>query len=236
MGAGLLAMNCPASVSVIVQFFIYHYVLIHSLDERKRPENLTSDTSNATEQSRYSVTDYFEKYPPSAPKTDKKTSVGPFSNNGNNPISGTVKFDKPVHEGREPFAENGREANTGERLTSNTGTKAERFSEGESEKSMTKQDQLYKGTELDTSLSTIRDSDDVISLMSSALTASSVASIDDREFRDGLASLDAHIARIQASLKQVALKWMNVIMVLTSSRKSGKWYVLGLCEVWRKSG
>ena len=69
---------------------------------------------------------------------------------------------------------------------------------------MTPQRQLYQGTELDTTLSTIRESDDVISVISSAVTSSvSVTSIDDVEFREGLANLDANIARLQASLKQV---------------------------------
>ena len=78
--------------------------------------------------------------------------------------------------------------------------------EEEKTKVMTPQRQLYQGTELDTSLSTIRESDDVLSVISSAVTSVSVTSIDDMEFREGLANLDANIARIHASLKQVIRK------------------------------
>ncbi len=62
---------------------------------------------------------------------------------------------------------------------------------------------MYAGTELDISLSTIKEGADTESVISSAVTtASSITSVDDRAFKDGLASLDANIARIQAQLKQ----------------------------------
>ena len=80
------------------------------------------------------------------------------------------------------------------------------YQEEERTKVMTPQRQLYQGTELDTSLSTIRESDDALSVIFSAVTSVSVTSIDDIEFREGLANLDADIARIHASLKQVMRK------------------------------
>ena len=60
------------------------------------------------------------------------------------------------------------------------------------------QGQVYKGTQLDTSLSTIKDAESV----SSAVTWSSMSSFNDEMFQEGLQKLDDHIAQLQASLKK----------------------------------
>ena len=157
-----------------------------------RPENLTANSSN-TEQSRFSVTEYFEKYPQS--KTDKST------NKENRPV---LEPQTHSYQGDEK-PERGTSGNsTRTPLVENNLMPKIYHHEEERTKVMTPQRQLYQGTELDTTLSTIRESDDVISVISSAVTSSvSVTSIDDVEFREGLANLDANIARLQASLKQV---------------------------------
>ena len=150
---------------------------------------MSSDSTN-TEQSRYSVTDYFEKYPSS--KSAAKTAW---------------TADKQSKLGMEPhYKETSGPEETKNDLARNTisvSSATPDVSQEERFKTMTPQHQLYQGTELDTSLSTIRESDDVVSVISSAVTSVSVTSIDDRDFREGLANLDANIARIQASLKEV---------------------------------
>ena len=162
---------------------------------------MTTDSSN-TEQSRYSVTEYFEKYPSS--KTEKSTDKE------NRPILGSQKssyqHNKPFqHEGDEqPEIAAYRNSTSNPPVGNNSVPTI--YQEEERTKVMTPQRQLYQGTELDTSLSTIRESDDVLSVISSAVTSVSVTSIDDMEFREGLANLDANIARIQASLKQAMHK------------------------------
>ena len=60
------------------------------------------------------------------------------------------------------------------------------------------QKHLYKGTDLDTSLSSINEGDSI----GTATTTTSISSVDDRVFRQGLANLDANIARVQQSLRQ----------------------------------
>ena len=165
-----------------------------------RPENLTTNSSN-TEQSRFSVTEYFEKYP--QPKTDKSTDKE------NRPVlepqTHSYQLDKPFHPKDIEKPERGTSGNaTRTPLVENNSMPTVYQQEEERTTMMTPQRQLYQGTELDTTLSTIRESDDVISVISSAVTSSvSVTSIDDVEFREGLANLDANIARLQASLKQV---------------------------------
>ena len=60
---------------------------------------------------------------------------------------------------------------------------------------------LYRDTDLDTSLSSINDTTDAGSTGTGA-TTTSISSVDDRVFRQGLANLDANIARVQQSLRQ----------------------------------
>ena len=172
-----------------------------------RPEHLTTDMSS-NEQSRYSVTDYFEKYPPAKACADQMPNTDPSSNKENKPVSGTSHFVKPVHQTSDQFlSEIGKQPRTSETLPNQAATTPSGgYQVAKNGQILTPQRQLYIGTELDTSLSTIRESDDVMSVISSAVTTSSVTSIDDSEFRHGLANLDANIARMQASLKQVMQK------------------------------
>ena len=174
-----------------------------------RPENLTTNSSN-TEQSRFSVTEYFEKYPQSKTEKYPQSKTGKSTNKENRPVlepqTHSHQQDKPFHPEGDEKLERGTSGNsTRTPLVENKSVpKVYHQEEEERTKVMTPQRQLYQGTELDTTLSTIRESDDVISVISSAVTSSvSVTSIDDVEFREGLANLDANIARLQASLKQV---------------------------------
>ena len=176
-----------------------------------RPEHLTTDSSSA-EQSRCSVTDYFEKYPASKPIADQKQSTGTSSNKENKPVSLPVTATSHFvmsgdKRNNQPSSEFCKQPIISGTIPRQTGVAPNAYQNPENGgNDLTPQRQLYKGTELDTSLSTIKESDDVMSVISSAVTLSSVTSIDDAEFRHGLANLDANIARIQASLKQVTQK------------------------------
>ena len=173
-----------------------------------RPENLTTNSSN-TEQSRFSVTEYFEKYPQSKTEKYPQSQTDKSTNKENRPVlepqTHSYQHDKPFDPEGDEKPERGTSGNsTRTPLVENNSMPKAYHHEEERTKVITPQRQLYQGTELDTTLSTIRETDDVISVISSAVTSSvSVTSIDDVEFREGLANLDANIARLQASLKQV---------------------------------
>ncbi|XP_050418071.1 uncharacterized protein LOC126831557 [Patella vulgata] len=100
--------------------------------------------------SRYSVTDYFKKYP----------SIT------NNDVKETVNDSNP-------------------RLSLNSTSMTE---------------DVYKGGELNISLSSIQE--DVQSVMSSISESSSSTAVDDTAFREGIATLDANIAKVQEALQR----------------------------------
>ncbi len=153
-------------------------------DHRLQPEGFNTESTGSREQSRYSVTDYFEKYPevkPPArvqPSGKEKNTVGASGERHG-------RHAQPAQIGAEPAK------------LPTPDVRSNIYDESGG----TSQQDLYKGTELDTSLSTIRGVDDVRSIV----TSCSTMSIDDREFRQELEHLDANIARIQASLKQAVL-------------------------------
>lgn len=63
------------------------------------------------------------------------------------------------------------------------------------------QSSLYKGTDLDTSLSTIPGAEDGRSVVSSEVSTDTVSTVDDHAFKRGLAALDANISRMQQQLR-----------------------------------
>ena len=138
------------------------------------PAHLTGGTSPALAAmysgsvSRYSMTDYFQKYPDT--KSERNDFVG---------IS-TQHVDQALRD----------DSKVGDELDLGARTRVPLM-----------QGSLYKGTALDTSLSTIN-AVDVVSV-GSTNSATSTASLDDRMFREGLARLDADIAKIQQTLRQV---------------------------------
>ena len=117
------------------------------------------------EESRYSVTDYFSKYPDAM--TSLSQSQAPASNGG-------VKDGRSWRDDRV------------------FGSPNEGEGAGNASSHASPQVELYRGTDLDTSLSTID---------SSGTTTGSISSVDDRMFRQGLANLDANIERVQKTLR-----------------------------------
>ena len=69
------------------------------------------------------------------------------------------------------------------------------------------QEELYRGTELDLSLSTIEDD---LRSIATASSISSLATVDDRAFREGMAALDAHIAKVQQALQRTKKKFEHI--------------------------
>ena len=125
-----------------------------SSNERSRKPATTA------EESRYSVTDYFKKYPDAMTSLVQQQQVPAQKQRWNDAV-----FTSP-HEGV--------------------------VSDGNMSSNASPQVESYRGTDLDTSLSTID---------SSGTTTGSISSVDDRMFRQGLANLDANIERVQKSLR-----------------------------------
>ena len=146
------------------------------------------------DESRYSVTDYFKKYPILGSTTQPKS---------------TAAVEPSEH--RKP--QGSRNDAVGNILLTQESPaktdKAEDSSQARDQSTGSVQGRLYQGTELDTSLSTIQEAETTSILSGSTVTSvSSLASVDEFVFRDGLAKLDENIARIQESLKhQKATGW-----------------------------
>lgn len=138
--------------------------------------NPASDTLQETQYSgnvsRYSVTDYFNKYPKSNNKRKPHVSdANDFRN-----VEATREFDDELFE-----------------LPERIGTS-----------DLSKQGSLYKGTILDTSLSTITAAEVVSVGTGSTTSVTSTTSLDDHMFREGLARLDADIEKIQLTLRHTS--------------------------------
>ena len=184
--------------------------------EKQQMEDSSAHVKSA-EQSRYSVTDYFKKY-----------SGGASGRLGNVQLRDELEYQSIESiSGGESLQSSGEDLEKArqvqehderiffkrsnvERHGSNGGDSSdEHFGENvddvhiddvESEgikETYEEQEGLYKGTELDTSLSTIEDHGTVTSMTS----IGSVNSVDDRAFRQGLADLDANIAKMQQALR-----------------------------------
>ena len=157
--------------------------------------------------SRYSVTDYFQKYPDAANKSGRKQMLRQREDIQNN----TKKATQPARD------QNGGGKMIDSAMQERIGKWAEQvvfspngvpmiFEDADSSASNpnpvpSPQVELYRGTDLDTSISTINDRTMSCDRESAATTTGSVSSVDDRIFRQGLANLDANIERVQKSLR-----------------------------------
>ena len=187
---------------------------LHTVHHRQdySAQNVTESKLSMEEASRYSMTDYFKKYPRDGNTESTKHCVSdlikenispdttsdiaddqnyPYNRDNNDSLSGDVINYAPLspdHDIMPLMRSSAAEVNN------HMAPSVNRSSIGQA----SFQDSMYKGTELDTSISTI---DDGTSLESSAMTVSSVGTIDDSAFQQGLADLDANIAKIQEELK-----------------------------------
>jgi hypothetical protein len=129
-------------------------------DPAESESTLTEEHEEPKEVSRYSLTDYFNKYPKERPASMERLCERESSDDTSSPIS-------PLKNSLRPSL----------------------------------QSSLYKGTDLDTSISTIPGAEDGQSVISSEVSTDTISSIDDHAFKRGLAALDANIARMQQQLK-----------------------------------
>ena len=89
-----------------------------------------------------------------------------------------------------------------------SGTDGAQFVPNDAESQRPLQEVVYRDTDLDTTISSIHDLTQLVdqsfvsSLASSVSSLASSASVDDQVFREGLNSLDATIAQIQATIRQ----------------------------------
>lgn len=162
-----------------------------NLSPQRRAENrhLINGSEVSVEQSRYSVTDYFQKY---------------------HPQDSVVVPKEPYRERSLP--PKGRSANTlrdkviPSRLVSQFRTSSEiddrtvKSSEGPVVRNM-RRSKYFEGMNDNPTISAINNDDDAVSSVSvsSVTTANTV---DDRKFRSGIATLDANIARLQHALQK----------------------------------
>ncbi len=174
-------------------------------------------------QSRYSVTDYFKKYSSAIaqsyknmPKVSTSETVPKQAWNANEKRrpkrqENVAMFDsvKTVpDESHNQRKDKRRYSLLSSSLTDDSDNRGKiyesdtscRISSVTSPLSQSMQEELYRGTELDTSLSSIRETDSVVS----STTISTLSSFDDQAFQEGLANLDANIARVQQALKLTA--------------------------------
>lgn len=147
------------------------------------------------EQSRYSVTDYFKKYnrgqeavgeehddeeeDPSIESISGGESLSMDDSDGNLSDMGDVATAVEVDNAS----------------SKNHDDEDDQVVEEQTTDTYLKQQGIYRGTELDTSISTIEEVATVTSM-------GSVNSVDDRAFRQGLANLDANIAKMQQALRE----------------------------------
>lgn len=140
-------------------------------------ENITIKAAEvASNHSRHSVTDYFKKYPVTKHR-------GPSGSHQPMQTFSPQRIPERVYEHEEEHVE-------------------EELHLPIQDVDTSEQEDLYKGTALDSSLSTIRETESVKSLGAKMSVSSTVSALDEDAFREGLANLDANIARIQQSLKQ----------------------------------
>ena len=160
--------------------------------------------------SRYSVSDYFKKYKAGA---SFQTSILTQPKSSQSEVSKPKPDTRDRSHGLPSFDQSHQDVSKVSIPTVNDMTGQTSFTTVTSVGSVPKpgqpgatqhspQDHLYRGTELDTSLSTIQEAESNSVLSGSTVTSvSSLATVDEQDFKDGLAKLDANIARIQYSLK-----------------------------------
>jgi hypothetical protein len=163
----------------------------HDSADFQRGSEVTSNvpqSCNQSEASRYSVTDYFKKYPKNQP-SGVDSSRNRFHQRS---------YSQPDY--------NARYSNV--HMTPNklqqkqSDLSPHRANDGQTKRNLnafSPQDNLYHGTCLDNSLSAI--TDDNISSVSER-TVSTASTVNDMSFRRGIAALDANILKLQLALQK----------------------------------
>ena len=193
-------------------------------------EHVTAAAPNSTAtgarldegESSYSVTDYFQKYPDAANKSGRKQMLRQHEEMQEAVQSDAKKtaasrdhkskmIDSAMHDRIGKWAEQVVFSPSGVPMLFDDNNSSGSRGNGESDvntpttqASSSPQVELYRGTDLDTSLSTIDDRT-MSCDRDSAVTSGSVSSVDDRIFRQGLANLDANIERVQKSLQKAMI-------------------------------
>ncbi|XP_071149655.1 putative leucine-rich repeat-containing protein DDB_G0290503 isoform X2 [Mytilus edulis] len=161
----------------------------HDSDDFQEENYLASNVQqscNQSEASRYSVTDYFRKYPQSQPNSSdtyrKRLHQRSYSQPNHYEHSNNKWTSAPVASLPREF------------------TSPVRTSSRNNPSTFSPQDNLYHGTALDNSLSAI--TDDNISSVSERTSTSTATTVNDTSFRRGIAALDANILKLQLALQK----------------------------------
>ncbi|CAG2226605.1 CCDC14 [Mytilus edulis] len=161
----------------------------HDSDDFQEENYLASNiqqSCNQSEASRYSVTDYFRKYPQSQPNSSdtyrKRLHQRSYSQPNHYEHSNNKWTSAPV-------------ASLPREFTSPVRTSSRNIPS-----TFSPQDNLYHGTALDNSLSAI--TDDNISSVSERTSTSTATTVNDTSFRRGIAALDANILKLQLALQK----------------------------------
>ena len=150
----------------------------------RQQESLPSEIS--VEQSRYSVTDYFNRYHPS--------QQGAAAESRSRPPYGQNLDGKEMYEPEYQDERGGKKAKASKNIDDRS------LRNDDSRSSNIKQLTLFKGTNYDTTISAIHDDDNVSSVSMNSVSTANTA--DDRRFRNGIATLDANIAKLQKALQK----------------------------------
>ena len=159
--------------------------LVPSNRDERLQDGLPSEIS--VEQSRFSVTDYFNRYHPPGQK------VGQGSENRSRPPYGQNLDGKEMYETEYQDRRGGKKADAYKNID-------DRAIRNDSRSRNIKQLTLFKGTNYDTTISAIHDDDNVSSVSMTSVSTANTA--DDRRFRNGIATLDANIAKLQKALQK----------------------------------
>ncbi|XP_063411043.1 uncharacterized protein LOC134693990 isoform X2 [Mytilus trossulus] len=161
----------------------------HDSDDFQEENYLASNVQqscNQSEASRYSVTDYFRKYPQSQPNSSdtyrKRLHQRSYSQPNHYEHSNSKWTSAPIASLPKEF------------------TSPVRSSSRNNPSAFSPQDNLYHGTALDNSLSAI--TDDNISSVSERTSTSTATTVNDTSFRRGIAALDANILKLQLALQK----------------------------------
>ncbi|CAC5415776.1 CCDC14 [Mytilus coruscus] len=161
----------------------------HDSDDFPEENYLASNiqhSCNQSEASRYSVTDYFRKYPQSKPNSSETYRKRLHQRS----------YSQPNHyEHSNSKWTSGPAASLPKEFTSPV-----RTSSRNNPSTFSPQDNLYHGTVLDNSLSAI--TDDNISSVSERTSTSTATTVNDTSFRRGIAALDANILKLQLALQK----------------------------------
>ncbi|XP_061183948.1 uncharacterized protein LOC133192102 [Saccostrea echinata] len=177
----------------------------YNFNEETRSD-LDTQSKFSVAESRYSVTDYFKKYPSSSAKLQNHSRntlrhLDTFDTSEMSKPS-NLSTDKPHHRSLSQPENSLFSRSDGPHFSSPQKPTSQQTSLTQhsiTQKSLlSPQDQLYRGTALDNSISAI--DDDNFSSVSGRSPSST--SIDERAFKKGIASLDANILKLQLTLQK----------------------------------